>query len=64
LHRDEEPEADPHVGDHVVHFEDPQHWEAVAALIEDGYTFREAAIRLKLRPLVDYTITRSESGPC
>jgi hypothetical protein len=64
LHRDEEPEADPHVGDHVVHFEDPQHWEAVAALIEDGYTFREAAIQLKLRPLVDYTITRSESGPC
>jgi hypothetical protein len=64
LHRDEEPEADPHAGDHVVHFEDPQHWEAVAALIEDGYTFREAATRLKLRPLVDYTITRSESGPC
>ena len=44
---------------HMVSFEDAQHAADVEKLMEDGYSFTEACIRLKLKPLVHYTITRA-----
>jgi len=44
---------------HMVSFEDAQNAANVENLMEDGYSFTEACIRLKLKPLVHYTITRA-----